>query len=656
MRHLLLILCLLPSLLFSQQVKLDSLLKLLPQNQNNASFLNDVAAKYAQSKPDSVRYFGEKALAISLSTGNKNDITESYNRIGFYYTLIGKADTALVLFKKSLSISKQANNYFINATNLTNIGYANLLNGNTKEANTNLYEAKLNLDKAEKNNKTDVLYVKTYMYLAELSHPIGLYDKAFEYAYKGLSTAENIGDVRLQALLNNTLGNINNSLKNHAKAVEYFKAAIVRATQVNDMVNLQKYLSNTADQYVQLSQFDSAKTYLGKSLLIWNQIKNPATLAFIYKAYGKVFNFQYRYDSAIYYLNLAKEKYNDAGADDKAADCYYWIGDVNKQQDKVEDAISNYKQALQIYTTAEEIDQSKDVLEALAEMENRKGNYAAAFNYQKQLKIVTDSIYNEDKADAMVAAEIKYETAIKESTIANQKLQIKEEKKQKYWLVGGLLILALVAIALSYFYNRIKKQKAQIQHQKEEIIHNNQNNIQQLISIFSRQTSTEAIRENARSNQERLFTLNLLNKLLYENGESNHANVNEYLNQLTKAKEIGTGNEVEIKFDSPSIIFKSNMLKDIGLIVNELTTNAIKYAFANKLNPSININLQQQNNQWLNLSVQDNGNGLPNEFNLQDDRQSFGLDFVKDLVQQHHGKIKAFNNNGAYFEMQLKIS
>ena len=133
-------------------------------------------------------------------------------------------------------------------------------------------------------------------------------------------------------------------------------------------------------------------------------------------------------------------------------------------------------------------------------------------------------------------------------------------------------------------------------------------------------------------------------------------NVNEYLNQLTKAKEIGTGNEVEIKFDSPSIIFKSNMLKDIGLIVNELTTNAIKYAFANKLNPSININLQQQNNQWLNLSVQDNGNGLPNEFNLQDDRQSFGLDFVKDLVQQHHGKLKAFNNNGACFEMQLRIS
>lgn len=114
-------------------------------------------------------------------------------------------------------------------------------------------------------------------------------------------------------------------------------------------------------------------------------------------------------------------------------------------------------------------------------------------------------------------------------------------------------------------------------------------------------------------------------------------------------------NAVKINVETPHLKLKSNLLKDIGLIVNELTTNAIKYAFPGISNPSIAITVNMADDQQLKLQVKDNGKGLPENFNLNQQRSSFGLEFVNDLVAQHRGTINTYNNNGTCFDISLRI-
>jgi two-component sensor histidine kinase len=207
--------------------------------------------------------------------------------------------------------------------------------------------------------------------------------------------------------------------------------------------------------------------------------------------------------------------------------------------------------------------------------------------------------------------------------------------------------------AAYYFYKKLHTKNKIIQYQKQEILHNNRNNIQQLISIFSMQSENTENKALLIANQERLYTLNLLNRLLYENSETNAVSMETYVNELGNAKQISSGNVVDIKIYCPNITLSPNIMKDIGLIINELTTNSIKYAFTNIAKPIITIDVKQEA-KVIKILIADNGNGLPDDFDINNNRKSFGLDFVKDLVEQHYGSIIAYNKEGAIFEISLK--
>ena len=89
-----------------------------------------------------------------------------------------------------------------------------------------------------------------------------------------------------------------------------------------------------------------------------------------------------------------------------------------------------------------------------------------------------------------------------------------------------------------------------------------------------------------------------------------------------------------------------------GLILNELISNSLKYAFKEKKKGVINIQLFEKNKN-VHLIVQDNGVGLPEEINYED-TESLGLQLVITLVEQINGTIKLENKKGAKYTITFK--
>jgi two-component sensor histidine kinase len=87
-----------------------------------------------------------------------------------------------------------------------------------------------------------------------------------------------------------------------------------------------------------------------------------------------------------------------------------------------------------------------------------------------------------------------------------------------------------------------------------------------------------------------------------------------------------------------------------GLIINELISNAIKHAFTNCQGCSIIIGLHHRNH-LIEMTIQDNGIGLPNDFDCSN-TTSLGLSLVHDLVtEQLEGSITVQNHHGTFFKI-----
>jgi two-component sensor histidine kinase len=85
-----------------------------------------------------------------------------------------------------------------------------------------------------------------------------------------------------------------------------------------------------------------------------------------------------------------------------------------------------------------------------------------------------------------------------------------------------------------------------------------------------------------------------------------------------------------------------------GLIINELTSNALKHAFPDGMKGEVWIELRPLGDKAYTLVVQDNGVGLPKGFSLENTK-SLGLKLVQDLTKQLDGEMEIETNNGTMF-------
>lgn len=154
----------------------------------------------------------------------------------------------------------------------------------------------------------------------------------------------------------------------------------------------------------------------------------------------------------------------------------------------------------------------------------------------------------------------------------------------------------------------------------------------------------------------RIGTLSKMYSLLNMSGISQHINLGEYLNQITKSlteSYIEDSKSIEIKSSYENIEMSPRDASSVGLIVNEILTNSLKYAFPDNKLGSIFISLKTRNGN-VEIQISDNGIGVSDSFSL-DDAKGMGLQLINMLTRQLSGTVTVEANNGTRFKIVFPL-
>ncbi len=190
-----------------------------------------------------------------------------------------------------------------------------------------------------------------------------------------------------------------------------------------------------------------------------------------------------------------------------------------------------------------------------------------------------------------------------------------------------------------------------------EVQHRVKNNVNAMISLLSLQadsysdTNTSEALLNAAN---RMRSMSILYDKLYNAPNSRNISIKDYLEPLISEILLVYLSNVKITpiVNIPDITFRVRTIWSLGIIINELITNMMKYAFSYVPNPILTVEAYLQNEDLI-LSVADNGIGLPPEINL-DRNRGFGLTLVGLMARQIDANYEIFRENGTKFVFSMK--
>jgi len=234
----------------------------------------------------------------------------------------------------------------------------------------------------------------------------------------------------------------------------------------------------------------------------------------------------------------------------------------------------------------------------------------------------------------------------------------------KFFNVGGELLALAIARDITEHKateERIKRSLREKDVLMQEIHHRVKNNLQvasSLLSMQARTTSNKEAIDALSKSQSRINTMALIHTQLYESGDLSELNMNEFIGTLSG--QLFQSYPVSYTKITPIIHvtdrkFPISVGLHVGLIINELLSNAIEHAFGERKGGKIEISLTAPDRGRVNLRVSDDGVGLPPGFDI-DTTKTLGLHLVKILVEdQLQGKLEVISDGGVTFNMEFDI-
>lgn len=587
--------------------------------------------------------YAEELLSRKEIKNNPIKRAKAYAEAGFNFSSAGetaRADSLLNIasqifkkFQKKAELSDVYNRY---AVHHTNIDADSIAVGLFTEAMILAQEI-----------KDTALMLKPIRGLTGLFLKMGLFDKCIEYSSSGLALARITDDKKSIAALANNMGAGYTKKKDYKNGIFYFKEAL----NINKKLGLKEAIirntSNLGTVFIYDNQLDSASFYLGRAEILLKEIDVPRTSIYTLSAIGELKNKQKKYKEAVSYANqvIAIAKISNLegltdGAYDVLVNAYKGLG----RYDEALTAHENYWKIKQKFL---ETNRNKSV----AQVEQQFQQYKKS----KEIEIQTAEI-----------ALLKKEQSITE-LVRN----------------GALALVLLLTLLVYLYYTRFKLKKKtsdelalkniEIESQKEiiqsslseketllrEIHHRVKNNLQIISSLLNFQSnhiSDENVLASIHEGQSRVQAMSLIHQNLYQSDHLSNVAIESYLQQLSnylKGMFAKDDQDITIRIKATDINFDIDTAIPLGLIVNELVSNAFKYAFDTQKSGSINITIEPKNEVEYELRVADNGKGLPENFSS-DILDSLGLKLVRLLSRQLRGNFSSFNENGSVFLVNFK--
>jgi two-component sensor histidine kinase len=189
----------------------------------------------------------------------------------------------------------------------------------------------------------------------------------------------------------------------------------------------------------------------------------------------------------------------------------------------------------------------------------------------------------------------------------------------------------------------------------KEIHHRVKNNLQvisSLLKLQSRYIQDSRVSEMLKESQNRVRSMALVHEQLYQSKDLSNIDFAEYIQNLAhnlfQAYEIHAEG-IKLQTNIAQCSLNIDTAVPCGLIINELVTNALKYAFTGQIKGNINIDFTLENRVCV-LTVSDSGIGFPKDLDYRNAR-TLGLRLVGSLVKQIRGKIELLETAGTTFKI-----
>lgn len=474
-----------------------------------------------------------------------------------------------------------------------------------------------------------------------------------------------------------------------------FNNALVYSNKIFDLIKKHKFsskidlatdLAKAGEIQLELGNFKKAEKLLLQSLKICNETGNEHNRWYIISniIHTNIKLKKHKKVIAICEAELSKENLTDEQLVllySNMALSYLGLDKINLAKKNIDNAVlkcdTNYKF---------NILQSKriiSVFDVASKIYFKIRDYKTAYFYLSKYNELSDKINIEINTQKIAMLQTKFnvidnELEIKELKIKEQSknIQIANQKNNMYLAISLIVIFLIIIFFIIIFYknsikNNIKlKNKSQIIEQKnsllqktisekdiliKEIHHRVKNNLQLvmcLLNIQYRKTKNKQIVEFIEKSQARITSIALIHQNLYNTENLSKVDFNKYLAQLLDSITASQNENVEkIKFDieTNNINFDVQTAIPLGLIINELICNSLKYAFPNSKDfAKIGITLSEEYKDKYCISYEDNGIGY-NQSNIKSD--SIGIKLVNLLTQQLNGNIEYINDGGSKYKI-----
>ena len=184
-------------------------------------------------------------------------------------------------------------------------------------------------------------------------------------------------------------------------------------------------------------------------------------------------------------------------------------------------------------------------------------------------------------------------------------------------------------------------------------VKNNMNTLQALLNLQTARSNETAVIKALGDVQNRILSLTVLYNQLYDSNDFDELSVNKYIPALASQIIANFPNSESIKLETSieDFILEPTQIKTLGILLNEVLTNAMKYAFIDRKEGLISISIGLKDNR-VSVSIRDNGIGIPEGVDLLNSN-GFGFTLIRWLTKQLSGETHIINNDGTAITLEF---
>lgn len=636
---------------------------------------------------------------------NLDSLISAYEGLQYCYTVRFKLDSSIIVLK-------QAEDYFQSIGDDTRfleftVPRAEMyyLMSKFDEAKDIYFEALNNNNLSRDNRKRASLRVAN-IFMGKANK-----EKAYEYINIALDIAIEDNDTSLLGNIYEGYASIEMYFGNKNKALDHYINAIPYLKGQNKSMILSSTLRRIGNIFEELNNLDKAKDYVKKAMDVAKEYNLKKEIASCLNISGRIAKREGNCEKAIelfeeslpHFLN-SRIVNNALSTISDIALCHLNLGNIKDAEKSLAQAddllpkatvlnhiiayhytkfkfyiIKNNKEKATFHLNECRLISDgelgpRNVLTFLLmdKMYHEKfQNYKEALRASNRYYIFRDSINNLRQSEMVFDLEAQYKKKEQDKEIAllNNENKLKAERlsKQKITIVGGglaLLLFSLLSIFVYRLYKRVQVQNNLIKsslNEKDtllrEIHHRVKNNLQvisSLLALQSKYVQDPIALAALKQGQERVHSMALIHQDLYENQDMSGVNTYNYLEQLCEnlfdSYNIDEEN-ISYNLMVEEMILDVDTMIPLGLILNELVSNALKHAFKDDQRGKIDIVLKEINNQ-IHLEISDNGSGVNDLSDIEG--KSFGYELIKAFSKKLNAEMVINSENG--LKIKLLIS